>query len=146
MCLTCGCNDAHKRMGNNLTYEDLRDMAAENGQTVDEALRMISSTAATDRQLHTEEYAEPWAGEAAKSTTQPTNSATSKASAISHLTNRPDPDPMMGVSLTSDAESPLPLGLEDEGLGNLEIGETTGLGPADEGMGNVRKERGPTER
>ena len=41
MCLTCGCNDAHKRMGSNLTYEDLRVMAAENGQTVDEALRTI---------------------------------------------------------------------------------------------------------
>ena len=39
MCLTCGCKDAHKKMGTNITYEELRDMAVENGQTVDEALR-----------------------------------------------------------------------------------------------------------
>ena len=33
MCLTCGCKDAHNKMGTNITYEELRDMAVENGQT-----------------------------------------------------------------------------------------------------------------
>ena len=63
MCLTCGCNDAHKRMGNNLTFEDLRDMAVDNGQTVDQALASIATTAATDREQHHEEYADAWQAE-----------------------------------------------------------------------------------
>ena len=45
-------------MGNNLTYEDLRDMAVDNGQTVDQALASIATTAAVDREQHHEEYAE----------------------------------------------------------------------------------------
>jgi hypothetical protein len=60
MCLTCGCKDAHQKMGTNITYEDLRDMAVENGQTVDEALRIIAETAALDRAEHVEEYARAW--------------------------------------------------------------------------------------
>jgi hypothetical protein len=27
MCLTCGCMDAHKVMGDNVTYEDLKRIA-----------------------------------------------------------------------------------------------------------------------
>ncbi len=60
MCLTCGCGDAHEKMGNNLTYEDLRDVAVENSKPVDEILRVMSATAAQDRVEHTEEYAKQW--------------------------------------------------------------------------------------
>lgn len=56
MCLTCGCNDAHKRMGNNLTYEDIHDIAVENGQVVEETLRIMISTADNDHEAHAEEY------------------------------------------------------------------------------------------
>ena len=60
MCLTCGCNDAHKRMGDNLTYEDVRDVAVANGKTVDETLRTLNTTAADDRAQHREEYERAW--------------------------------------------------------------------------------------
>ena len=60
MCLTCGCGDAHQKMGKNVTYEDLRDVAADNNQPVDEILRVMSATAAQDRAKHTEEYAQAW--------------------------------------------------------------------------------------
>ena len=60
MCLTCGCGDAHKRMGNNITYEDIRDVAEENGKTVDETLQTLSETALKDRSAHREEYDKPW--------------------------------------------------------------------------------------
>lgn len=60
MCLTCGCNDAHKRMGTNVTYEDIRDVAVENGTTVEETLRVMASTAAADRTEHEEEYSRRW--------------------------------------------------------------------------------------
>jgi len=43
MCLTCGCGDAHRVMGKNLTYEGLREMAVENGQTVDESLSILAT-------------------------------------------------------------------------------------------------------
>jgi hypothetical protein len=61
MCLTCGCGEAHKPMGTaNVTYEDLRDAAVENGKTVDETLEIMATTAATDRADHLEEYDRPW--------------------------------------------------------------------------------------
>ena len=60
MCLTCGCGDAHRVMGTNITYENLRDVAVENGQTVDEALKVLAATAASDRTDHHEEYDRPW--------------------------------------------------------------------------------------
>jgi hypothetical protein len=47
-------------MGNNVTYEDIRDVAVENGQTVDEALRVLAETAANDRTQHVEEYERAW--------------------------------------------------------------------------------------
>lgn len=59
MCLTCGCNDAHKSMGNNLTYEDLREVAIANGKTVDETLKTMNATAAADKARHTDEYQRP---------------------------------------------------------------------------------------
>jgi|EndophyteCoNSPM_1038545.scaffolds.fasta_scaffold03836_2 hypothetical protein len=60
MCLTCGCGDAHRVMGKNLTYEGLREMAVENGQTVDESLSILATTAAKDRGDHQQEYDRPW--------------------------------------------------------------------------------------
>jgi hypothetical protein len=80
MCLTCGCGDAHKSMGKNITFEDLRDVAVENDTRVDEILRVMTATAAQDRGRHTEEYSQVWtsgsaavgdftAGEHARSTT-----------------------------------------------------------------------------
>ena len=65
MCLTCGCGDAHQKMGKNLTYEDLRDVAVENDQPVDQILRVMAATAADDRAQHTEEYAQKWSTEPA---------------------------------------------------------------------------------
>jgi hypothetical protein len=57
MCLTCGCMQAHKEMGQyNLTYEDVKRAADENGTSVDDALRTIEATAAKDRADHTSEY------------------------------------------------------------------------------------------
>jgi hypothetical protein len=57
MCLTCGCMDAHKVMGDNLTYEDLKEIADGNGKTVDETLETIRQTADKDRPEHPGEYA-----------------------------------------------------------------------------------------
>ena len=42
MCLTCGCMDAHLEMGeNNITYEDLKRAADENGRSVEETLQIF---------------------------------------------------------------------------------------------------------
>ena len=60
MCLTCGCGDAHRRMGRNVTYEDMRDIAVENERTVDETLSILATTAAGDRSDHQQEYDRPW--------------------------------------------------------------------------------------
>lgn len=64
MCLTCGCGDAHKKMGSNITYEDVREIAVENGQTVDQTLQILATTAAQDRSMHREEYSERWESQA----------------------------------------------------------------------------------
>ena len=63
MCLTCGCGDAHQKMGKNITYEDLREVAVENSKPVDEILRVMTITAAQDRAQHNEEYAQKWSTE-----------------------------------------------------------------------------------
>ncbi len=60
MCLTCGCGDAHQKMGDNITYEDLRDVAVSNDRPVDEVLQVMAATAADDRAQHTEEYSRRW--------------------------------------------------------------------------------------
>jgi hypothetical protein len=60
MCLTCGCGDAHRKMGGNVTYEDMRDIAVENGRTVDDTLGILATTAAADREDHLQEYDRPW--------------------------------------------------------------------------------------
>ena len=57
MCLTCGCMDAHLEMGSsNITYEDVKAAADENGQTVAETLDIIDRTVAKDRGEHAQEY------------------------------------------------------------------------------------------
>jgi hypothetical protein len=56
MCLTCGCMDAHKVMGDNVTYEDLKRIADGNGKSVDETLGIVRRTADIDRQRHVDEY------------------------------------------------------------------------------------------
>ena len=66
MCLTCGCMDAHRVMGDNITYEDLKRIADGNGKGVDETLETISRTAATDRARHRHEYTDRPAREGAK--------------------------------------------------------------------------------
>jgi hypothetical protein len=60
MCLTCGCGDAHRKMGRNVTYEDMRDIAVENERTVDETLAILATTVAKDRGDHLQEYDRPW--------------------------------------------------------------------------------------
>ncbi len=56
MCLTCGCMDAHKVMGDNITYEDLKRIADGNDKTVDETLDVVRRTADIDRDRHASEY------------------------------------------------------------------------------------------
>jgi hypothetical protein len=56
MCLTCGCMDAHKVMGDNVTYEDLKRISDGNGKTVEQTLDTVSRTAAIDRGKHPAEY------------------------------------------------------------------------------------------
>jgi uncharacterized hydantoinase/oxoprolinase family protein len=56
MCLTCGCMDAHKVMGDNVTYEDLKRIADGNGKNVDETLEIVARTVDMDRQDHEQEY------------------------------------------------------------------------------------------
>jgi hypothetical protein len=58
MCLTCGCMDAHLEMGSaNITFEDVKAAADENGRTVAETLDIIDRTVAKDRGEHAGEYA-----------------------------------------------------------------------------------------
>lgn len=57
MCLTCGCMDAHLVMGEkNITYEDVKAAADENGKSVAETLDIVDRTVAKDKEVHTEEY------------------------------------------------------------------------------------------
>jgi hypothetical protein len=49
--------DAHKEMGEaNITYEDLKRAADENGNSVAETLDIWKRTADKDRQQHADEY------------------------------------------------------------------------------------------
>jgi hypothetical protein len=58
MCLTCGCMDAHLEMGeSNITYEDVKAAADENGRSVAETLDIIQRTVDKDRGDHAAEYA-----------------------------------------------------------------------------------------
>ena len=62
MCLTCGCMEAHRVMGDNITYEDLKRIADGNGKSVEETLEIIERTADIDRSAHEQEYAEAQPG------------------------------------------------------------------------------------
>lgn len=58
MCLTCGCMQAHLEMGeSNITYEDLKRAADENGRSVAETIAIMEKTEAKDRDEHADEYA-----------------------------------------------------------------------------------------
>ena len=58
MCLTCGCMDAHLEMGeSNITYEDIKRAADENGRSVAETIDIMEKTIAKDRGEHAQEYA-----------------------------------------------------------------------------------------
>jgi len=58
MCLTCGCMDAHLEMGeHNITYEDLKRAADENGRLVAETIAIMERTEAKDGESHPKEYA-----------------------------------------------------------------------------------------
>ena len=49
--------DAHLEMGSsNITYEDVKAAADENGRSVAETLDIVNRTAAKDRGEHAEEY------------------------------------------------------------------------------------------
>jgi len=57
MCLTCGCMDAHLEMGDaNITYEDVKRAAEENGRSMAETLDLMSRTESKDRADHPREY------------------------------------------------------------------------------------------
>ena len=50
MCLTCGCLEAHKEMTNNdVTYEDVKRAADQNGVTADQVRATIGRTVEKDR-------------------------------------------------------------------------------------------------
>lgn len=58
MCLTCGCMDAHLVMGeSNITYEDVKKAADENGRSVSETFDILDRTRAKDTRDHPAEYA-----------------------------------------------------------------------------------------
>jgi hypothetical protein len=49
--------DAHREMGEaNITYEDIKRAADDNGTSVEETLRTFEATAAKDRREHSQEY------------------------------------------------------------------------------------------
>ncbi|MCY7419355.1 MAG: hypothetical protein LH650_12850 [Chloroflexi bacterium] len=48
--------DAHKVMGDNVTYQDLKRISDGNGKTVDETLDIVRRTADKDRAEHEREY------------------------------------------------------------------------------------------
>jgi hypothetical protein len=57
MCLTCGCKDAHLEMGEaNITYEDVKRAADENGRSVEATFEIIEQTKQADSQQHPNEY------------------------------------------------------------------------------------------
>ena len=57
MCLTCGCMQAHLAMDpKNITYEDVKAAADENGKSVAETFDILERTLARDRSEHAKEY------------------------------------------------------------------------------------------
>jgi len=52
--------DAHREMGEaNITYEDVKRAADENGSSVADTLEIMSRTEAKDRGQHPQEYGQP---------------------------------------------------------------------------------------
>ena len=59
MCLTCGCMDAHREMGEkDIRYEDVKAAADQNGKSVAETIDIMERTIAKDRGEHVNEYAD----------------------------------------------------------------------------------------
>jgi hypothetical protein len=59
MCLTCGCMDAHREMGEkDIRYEDVKASADQNGKSVAETIDIMERTIAKDRGEHANEYAD----------------------------------------------------------------------------------------
>jgi hypothetical protein len=57
MCLTCGCMDAHKDMGEeNIDYDDLKAAAEANGNSMAETLDIWQRTLSKDQGAHSDEY------------------------------------------------------------------------------------------
>ena len=57
MCLTCGCMDAPREMGeSNITYEDVERAAKENGNNVERTFELVTATVDKDRSEHPQEY------------------------------------------------------------------------------------------
>jgi hypothetical protein len=57
MCLTCGCMDAHREMGeSNITFEDVERAAKENGNSVARTFEIVTATVDKDRSEHAQEY------------------------------------------------------------------------------------------
>lgn len=57
MCLTCGCMDAHREMGEaDIRYEDVKAAADGNDRSVAETIDIMERTIAKDRDTHAEEY------------------------------------------------------------------------------------------
>lgn len=57
MCLTCGCMQAHLEMGAaDITYDDVKAAADQNGRSVAETFDIIERTIARDRAEHANEY------------------------------------------------------------------------------------------
>jgi hypothetical protein len=58
MCLTCGCMDAHREMGEeDIRFEDVKAAADQNGKSVAETVDIMERTIAKDRGEHANEYA-----------------------------------------------------------------------------------------
>ncbi len=50
MCLTCGCGEPHKEMGDdNITYDDLKRAADANGMTVEETVAKLQKATDVER-------------------------------------------------------------------------------------------------
>ena len=57
MCLTCGCMDAHREMGEkNVRFEDIAAAAQENGRSIADTIDIVERTIAKDRGDHPQEY------------------------------------------------------------------------------------------
>ncbi len=51
MCLTCGCGEPNKKMGEaNITYDDVKRAADENGLSVSETVDKLSEATTYDQQ------------------------------------------------------------------------------------------------